>query len=80
MEETTKPFLQRVLISSILFCITAYRYLISPCLGQNCRYYPSCSEYAAAVIAKQGFICGGWRAMCRILRCHPWHPGGYDPP
>jgi len=63
----------------LLFLIKAYRYCLSPLLGPSCRYFPSCSEYAAEAIAKYGPGYGSWLALKRIARCHPWHPGGYDP-
>lgn len=63
----------------ILGLITAYRYAISPFLGQNCRFFPSCSEYAAEAVSKHGVTHGSWLALRRVLRCHPWNPGGFDP-
>ncbi len=59
--------------------IKIYRYFISPFLGSNCRYYPSCSSYAEESISRFGAIHGGWLAFKRITRCHPWHEGGIDP-
>ncbi len=59
--------------------IRLYRYLLSPLLGDNCRFYPSCSEYALTAVERFGAIRGGWLATRRICRCHPWHPGGVDP-
>ncbi len=59
--------------------IRAYRYAVSPMLGCNCRFYPSCSEYAEQAIGQHGSLRGGWLAARRIACCHPWHPGGYDP-
>jgi uncharacterized protein len=59
--------------------IRAYRYVVSPWLGSNCRFAPSCSEYALSGIAKYGAIKGCWLALWRICRCHPWCEGGYDP-
>jgi hypothetical protein len=59
--------------------IRAYQYALSPLLGRSCRYYPTCSEYAVEAVEKYGAIKGGWLGVKRIGRCHPWHPGGYDP-
>jgi hypothetical protein len=56
-----------------------YQYAISPFLGRRCRYFPSCSEYTVEAVQKHGAIKGGWLGAKRICRCHPWHPGGYDP-
>jgi len=63
----------------LLVLIRFYRYAISPMLGQNCRFYPSCSDYAAQAIEKYGAIKGTHLGLKRILRCHPWNPGGVDP-
>lgn len=62
-----------------LFLIKAYQFLISPLIGANCRYQPTCSHYAAEAIDRFGIIRGGWMAIKRISSCHPWHEGGYDP-
>lgn len=63
----------------LLVLIKAYRYSLSPLLGPSCRFLPSCSDYAAQAIDKHGAGYGSWLALKRIARCHPWHPGGYDP-
>jgi putative membrane protein insertion efficiency factor len=63
----------------VLFLIKTYQVIISPLIGSNCRYQPTCSHYAAQAIAKFGVIQGAWMAIKRISRCHPWHEGGYDP-
>ena len=65
--------------SLLLALIAVYRYAISPMLGRNCRFMPSCSEYASEAIHRHGSVRGGWLALRRVLRCHPWNPGGYDP-
>jgi putative membrane protein insertion efficiency factor len=59
--------------------IRAYRYLLSPLLGNECRFIPSCSAYAEEAIENRGVIVGFWLSLKRILRCQPWCKGGYDP-
>jgi len=59
--------------------IKLYRWCLSPLLGQHCRFYPSCSEYALTALNQHGVARGGWLSLRRLGRCHPWHPGGYDP-
>jgi putative membrane protein insertion efficiency factor len=59
--------------------IRAYRALVSPLLGPRCRFAPSCSAYAVEAIETRGVVVGLWLAVRRVIRCHPWHPGGYDP-
>lgn len=59
--------------------IQFYRAGISPYLPPHCRYTPTCSSYAMDAITRFGIVRGGWLAMKRIGRCHPWHDGGYDP-
>ncbi|MEI8296377.1 MAG: membrane protein insertion efficiency factor YidD [Pseudomonadota bacterium] len=59
--------------------ILFYRYTLSPLIGPCCRFYPTCSAYALEAIDRHGALRGAWLAARRIGRCHPWHPGGYDP-
>jgi putative membrane protein insertion efficiency factor len=60
--------------------ITAYQRLLSPLLGSHCRFAPSCSEYARQAVLSHGAFRGAALGFGRLLRCHPFHPGGYDPP
>ena len=62
-----------------LTLITLYKYLISPILGNNCRFLPTCSEYTKESIIKFGFFKGVMIGIKRIIRCHPWGKKGYDP-
>ena len=63
----------------LLALVVAYRYLLSPMLGRSCRFFPSCSEYAMEALERHGALRGTWLTVRRVARCHPWHPGGYDP-
>jgi len=59
--------------------IHAYRYTLRPIIGCNCRFLPHCSDYGLEAIATHGAVKGAWLTGRRILRCNPWHPGGFDP-
>ncbi len=59
--------------------IRFYQFLLSPALGNCCRFHPTCSQYAIEAIDAYGVIRGSWLAVRRLSRCHPWHPGGVDP-
>lgn len=63
----------------LLLVLRGYQYAIRPLLGANCRFYPSCSDYAREAIDRHGAAKGCWLAMRRVVRCHPYHPGGCDP-
>ena len=63
----------------LILLIRGYSYLISPLLGNNCRYYPTCSAYTREAIEKHGALRGLWLGIKRISRCHPFHEGGVDP-
>jgi len=62
-----------------LWMLRGYQLLISPMLGQTCRFSPSCSNYSMQAIQRFGFFKGSYLTVRRLLRCHPFHPGGYDP-
>ena len=64
-----------VLITLLKF----YKLAVSPLLPPSCRFVPTCSEYASEAIERYGALRGSWMGMRRVLRCHPFHPGGYDP-
>jgi putative membrane protein insertion efficiency factor len=70
----------RLVTSIIIFVIRIYQHTLSPLLGPVCRFEPSCSRYMIGALRKYGLMKGLARGIGRILRCHPWHPGGYDPP
>jgi len=63
----------------LVILLKGYQYLVSPWFGQTCRFYPSCSCYAIEAVEKRGVLTGLWLTLRRIGRCHPWHPGGFDP-
>lgn len=67
--------MRRVLVA----IIRAYQYVLAPWWGRQCRFAPSCSHYAIEALERHGALAGSWLALKRILRCHPWNPGGYDP-
>ena len=63
----------------LIFIVKIYQKLLSPFLPDSCRFYPSCSHYSVEALQKYGAVKGGWLSVKRISRCHPFHPGGYDP-
>ena len=66
--------------SLLLLLLRVYRATLSPLLGNVCRFEPSCSRYATACIDRFGAARGSWLAAQRLVKCHPFHPGGHDPP
>lgn len=64
--------------SALRGLISLYQFLISPLSAPTCRFYPTCSEYARQALSEHGPLKGGWLAIKRIAKCHPWHPGGVD--
>lgn len=67
------------LVSVLVLLVRGYQLFISPLLGPRCRFYPTCSQYAIQALRTHGPFKGTWLAARRIVRCHPWHPGGHDP-
>jgi len=72
------PTLSTVVATPALWLIKAYQLVISPMRPPTCRFYPSCSAYAVTAIKRFGIVRGSWLAARRLLRCHPWNPGGVD--
>ena len=60
--------------------VRVYQLTLSPIVGRQCRFYPTCSQYFIGAVQKYGAVRGTWKGVCRICRCHPWHPGGVDHP
>ena len=71
--------LRRFAVAALVLPIRAYQLLVSPLLGPRCRFYPSCSTYAVEALRVHGPLRGTWLTARRLLRCHPWNPGGLDP-
>lgn len=71
--------LHRFLVWVAITLIHAYRYLLSPWIGNQCRFYPTCSHYAEEAINRYGFFVGSYLTLRRLIKCHPWHAGGLDP-
>jgi putative membrane protein insertion efficiency factor len=63
----------------VIKLVKFYQYAISPLFPPSCRFTPTCSHYAVDALSKYGVLRGGWLSVKRVLRCNPWHPGGYDP-
>lgn len=71
--------MRNLIVSLFTLPIRGYQYFISPLFPPSCRFTPTCSNYALEAIARHGPLRGAWLGIKRILRCNPWHPGGYDP-
>ena len=68
-----------ILIFPFVFLIKIYQFLISPIIGKNCRFNPTCSNYALEALKKHGLVLGMYYSIIRILKCHPWGGSGHDP-
>jgi putative membrane protein insertion efficiency factor len=68
-----------VVTRGVIFVIELYRHMVSPMRLPACRFSPTCSQYAVEALAEYGLIRGGWLAVVRLLKCGPWHRGGWDP-
>ncbi len=64
----------------LILMVRMYQVILGPLLGGHCRFQPTCSVYFIEAVQKYGALKGAWRGVLRICRCHPWRPGGYDPP
>jgi putative membrane protein insertion efficiency factor len=64
----------------VVLLVRCYQKFLSPLLGRTCRFHPTCSEYLILAVRKYGLLIGSWKGVCRVVRCHPWNLGGYDPP
>ncbi|VEN73133.1 conserved hypothetical protein [Candidatus Desulfarcum epimagneticum] len=73
------PGINKIITGTLALCIRAYQACVSPLLGPSCRFYPTCSEYSRQAVLKHGAIKGLWLSVKRLGRCHPFHPGGFDP-
>jgi len=72
--------LQSLPARGVIALVRGYQKFLSPIFGRQCRFYPTCSQYFILAVEKYGVISGSLRGVWRILKCQPFHPGGYDPP
>jgi putative membrane protein insertion efficiency factor len=77
---TVMRLADRALAAVLVAGVIAYKFTLSPLLGRHCRFQPTCSTYFRRAVEKHGAVRGALKGLARIGRCHPWHPGGYDPP
>lgn len=70
----------RIASVGLIAAVVVYKLLLSPLLGRHCRFQPTCSTYFRQAVENHGALRGTAKGITRICRCHPWHPGGYDPP
>lgn len=72
--------LSSILSGVLILGVRLYQFFLSPIVGRQCRFSPTCSHYFIGAVKKYGPLVGSWKGVCRICRCHPFHPGGDDPP
>jgi putative membrane protein insertion efficiency factor len=72
--------LDRAATVVLVALVVVYKCTLSPLLGRHCRFEPTCSTYFREAVTKDGALRGSLKGLARIARCHPWHPGGHDPP
>ena len=77
--EKIKTCCQQILTKLLVFLVKSYQVVISPLLGPRCRFHPTCSNYAIIAINRFGPAIGGWLTLKRVIKCHPFSPGGHDP-
>jgi len=70
----------RAAVAALVAMVVVYQRTLSPLIGRQCRFEPTCSAYFRGAVEHYGAVAGAWRGVKRICRCHPWRPGGYDPP
>jgi putative membrane protein insertion efficiency factor len=80
IRRTAWRWLDRGLAAVLVGLVVAYQWTLSPLLGRRCRFHPTCSVYFRTAVERYGAVRGGLKGIARICRCHPWHPGGFDPP
>jgi hypothetical protein len=73
-------FLRDLPANTLILLARSYQIVLSPLIGGACRFQPTCSQYFIDAVKMYGAVRGGWRGLRRIARCHPWNPGGFDPP
>jgi putative membrane protein insertion efficiency factor len=79
MTDSISRALSRGAAMALLAVLRLYQLVVSPWIGPSCRFAPSCSEYTRQAVVRYGVLGGLRRGAARLLRCHPWHPGGWDP-
>ncbi|MEI6504747.1 MAG: membrane protein insertion efficiency factor YidD [Planctomycetota bacterium] len=77
---TAGRLFDRAVSAVLILGVIVYKCTLSPLLGRHCRFQPTCSSYFREAVERYGAVRGTMKGLVRIGRCHPWHPGGYDPP